>query len=199
SALGDTELASFPCAYSTAENMLERTGVSKGESVLITGASGGVGSAAVQLAKRRGAEVTAATSASKVEQLRSLGAASTVDRSRDLKQQLHDESFDVVIDIAGGPQWPALLDLLKRGGRYAVSGAIAGPIVNLDLRTLYLKDISLFGCTVPERQVFGNLIRYIERDEVNPLVAATYPLKEIVRAQQDFLAKGFVGKLVLIP
>jgi NADPH:quinone reductase-like Zn-dependent oxidoreductase len=116
-----------------------------------------------------------------------------------LTSQLAAESIDVVIDVAGGPQWPSLLDLLKRGGRYAVSGAIAGPIVALDLRTLYLKDLRLLGCTVLERQVFANLIGYVERGEIRPVLAATYPLKDIVRAQQDFLAKGFVGKLVLIP
>ena len=199
SSLSDAELASFPCAYSTAENMIERAGVAKDEAVLITGASGGVGSAAVQLANRRGATVTAVTSASKAEQVRALGAAYIVERGAALKDQLQAESFDVIIDVAGGPEWPALLDALKRGGRYAVSGAIAGPMVSLDLRTLYLKDLRLLGCTVLDRPVFANLIRYIERDEISPVVAATYPLKEIVRAQQDFLAKGFVGKLVLIP
>ncbi|WP_404983896.1 hypothetical protein [Cobetia marina] len=69
SALSDVELASFPCSYSTAENLLTRTQLAKGERVLITGASGGVGSAAVQLAKARGAHVIAITSAAKAESL----------------------------------------------------------------------------------------------------------------------------------
>ncbi len=197
--LGDAELAGIPCAYSAAENMIERAGVASGERVLVTGASGGVGSAAVQLARRRGAHVLAVTSASKAAQVRALGAHETLDRQTSLEAQLAKESLDVVIDVAGGPQWPALLDLLKRGGRYAVSGAIAGPMVSLDLRTLYLKDLRLLGCTVLERQVFPNLIGYIERGEIRPVLAAAYPLKDIVRAQQEFLAKGFVGKLVLIP
>ncbi|HEY2892170.1 MAG TPA: alcohol dehydrogenase family protein [Dongiaceae bacterium] len=199
SAFSDAELASFPCAYSTAENMIERAGLAAGEVVLVTGASGGVGSAAVQLARRRGAHVSAVTGAGKADQVMALGAEQIIDRAVALKDQTADESFDVVIDIAGGPQWPALLDALKRGGRYAVSGAIAGPIVSLDLRTLYLKDLRLIGCTVLDRQVFPNLIGYLERGEIKPVLAATYPLKDIVRAQQDFLAKGFVGKLVLIP
>ncbi len=199
SPLSDAELAALPCAYSAAENMIERAGVSAGESVLVTGASGGVGSAAVQLARRRGAQVLAVTSAGKADEVRALGAQQILDRGRDLAAQTATESLDVVIDVAGGPQWPCLLDLLKRGGRYAVSGAIAGPIVSLDLRTLYLKDLRLLGCTVLERQVFPNLIGYVERGEIKPVLAGTYPLKEIVRAQQDFLAKGFVGKLVLLP
>lgn len=89
--------------------------------------------------------------------------------------------------------------MLCRGGRYVVSGAIAGPMVELDVRTLYLKDLSFFGSTWQPRRVFENLIRYIEQGEVRPVVAKTYPLADIVRAQEDFMAKGFAGKLVLLP
>ena len=197
--LSDAELATFPCAYSAAENMMTRANVTAGETVLITGASGGVGSAAVQLARRRGANVTAITSAAKAEQVKSLGAGRIVLRERKLLDQIAAETIDVVIDVAGGQQWPPLLEALKRGGRYAVSGAIAGPIVELDLRTLYLKDLRLLGCTILERQVFADLVGYIERGEIKPLLAKTFPLMEIVRAQHEFLAKGFVGKLVLLP
>ena len=197
--LSDPELATFPCAYSAAENMVTRANVVQGETVLITGASGGVGSAAVQLAIRRGAKVIAVTSAAKADQVKSLGADRIVLRERNLLDQLAAETIDVVIDVAGGPQWPALLDALKRGGRYAVSGAIAGPIVALDLRTLYLKDLRLLGCTILEPPVFANLVGYIERGEIKPVLAKTFPLMDIVRAQQEFLGKGFVGKLVLLP
>lgn len=197
--LTDVELASFPCAYSTAENMLHRAGVKKGEKVLITGASGGVGSAAVQLAVRRGADVTAQTGASKADELLRLGASRTVDRSADLVREIGAETFDVVIDLVGGPSWPQLLDVLKRGGRYAVSGAIAGPVVELDLRTLYLKDLTFLGCTAQHPDVFPNLIGYIERGEIRPLVAKTFPLSEIVTAQTEFQLKKHVGKIVLVP
>ena len=78
-----------------------------------------------------------------------------------------------------------------------MSGAISGPIVDLDLRTLYLKDLRLIGCTVLEPEVFPNLIGYVERGEIKPLVAATYPLTEIVAAQEAFLTKRHVGKIVL--
>jgi NADPH:quinone reductase-like Zn-dependent oxidoreductase len=98
-----------------------------------------------------------------------------------------------------GPQWPELLDILRRGGRYAVAGAIAGPMVELDVRTLYLKDLTFFGCTFQEDAVFENLVSYIERGEIRPVVAKTYPLKDIAKAQEDFLLKKFTGKLVLVP
>ena len=195
----DIELASIPCAYSTAENMLHRIGVGRGDSVLVTGASGGVGSAAVQLAKRRGASVIAVSGAAKAAAITELGADHVVHRGTDLVEELGAETIDVVVDLVAGPAWPRLLDVLRRGGRYITSGAIAGPIVELDVRTLYLKDLRLEGATYQEAGVFENLIGYIERGEIRPIVAEIYPLSEIVRAQQDFLAKKFVGKLVLVP
>jgi NADPH:quinone reductase-like Zn-dependent oxidoreductase len=197
--LSDAELASFPCAYSAAENMLTKAAVVAGETVLVTGASGGVGSAAVQLARRRGATVLAVAAAAKADEVAGLGASQVVNRDSDLVALLSRDSIDVVIDVVGGAQFPSLLDILKRGGRYAVAGAIAGPVVDLDLRTLYLKDLRLLGCTILEREVFGNLIGYIERGEIRPVVARTYPLAEIVAAQQEFLTKRHTGKIVLIP
>ncbi len=196
--LSDAELASFPCAYSAAENMLTRSALMAGERVLITGASGGVGSAAVQLAVRRGAEVVAVASAEKSAAVRALGATCIVPRDANLKAVFGQEYFDVAIDIVGGTQFGSVLNTLKRGGRYAVSGAIAGPVVDLDLRTLYLGDLRLIGCTVLEAEVFANLISYIERGEIKPLVAATYPLADIIAAQEAFLTKQHVGKIVLL-
>ncbi|MFT5202263.1 MAG: NADPH:quinone reductase-like Zn-dependent oxidoreductase [Candidatus Aldehydirespiratoraceae bacterium] len=197
--LTDIELASFPCAYSTAEAMLHRVGLADGETVLITGASGGVGSAAVQLAKRRGATVIGVASQSKWDEVRALGADRLLGRDADVVAELGRDSLDVVVDVVAGPTWPALLDVLRRQGRYVCAGAIAGPIVELDVRTLYLKDLTLLGSTYQPREVFENLVRYIERGEIVPIIAATYPLEDIVRAQEDFLAKSFAGKLVLVP
>ncbi|WP_108879764.1 zinc-binding dehydrogenase [Anderseniella sp. Alg231-50] len=194
----DAELASVPCAYSTAENMLHRAGVGA-ERVLVSGASGGVGSAAVQLAKRRGSKVIALSSAAKATEVEALGADQVLDRNADLVAELGAGSIDVVIDLVAGEQWPAFLDVLRRGGRYATAGAIAGPIAQIDVRTLYLKDLTLMGCTFQEDEVFANLINYIEAGEIRPVVAKTYPLRNIAQAQEDFLAKNHTGKLVLIP
>jgi NADPH:quinone reductase-like Zn-dependent oxidoreductase len=194
----DAELASIPCAYSTAEGMLHRANLGA-ERVLITGASGGVGSAAIQLAKRRGAYVIAVSSASKADEVRGIGADEVIDRNADLVAELGLNSVDVVVDLVAGAQWPSFLEVIRPSGRYAVAGAIAGPIVELDVRTLYLKDLSLLGCTFQEPVVFKNLISYIEANEIRPLVAKTYPLSEINAAQTDFVAKKHTGKLVLIP
>ncbi len=196
--LSDIELASFPCAYTTAEGMLKRADIGA-ETVLITGASGGVGSAAVQLCKRRGATVLAIASAGKANDVKMLGADRVIDRDIDIAKALGRESVDVVVDLVAGPQWPGLLDVLRRGGRYVTAGAIAGPIVELDVRTLYLKDLSFFGCTYQDDSILPALISYIEKGEIKPVVAKFYPLSDIVLAQQDFLSKKHTGKLVLVP
>lgn len=195
----DVELASIPCASSTAENMLHRIGVDAGDRVLVTGASGGVGSAAVQLAKLRGATVIAVCGADKADIVRSIGADETVPRGADLVDALGHESVDVVIDLVAGDRWPSLLDLLRRGGRYITAGAIAGPIVELDVRTLYLKDLTLKGSTYQDPGTMERLIGYIETGRLRPMVAGTYPLADIALAQAEFVAKKFVGKLVLVP
>ncbi|KAF2008875.1 NAD(P)-binding protein [Aaosphaeria arxii CBS 175.79] len=193
----DLELGSVPCAFSTAENMLHRSRVGQGETVVITGASGGVGAAAVQLCKRRGARVVAVSGKEKQGQVLELGADEVVVRGESVVGALGRMSVDVVLDVVGGPSFAELLDVLKKGGRYATAGAIAGPIVELDLRTLYLKDLSFFGCTFQDEEVFANLISYIEKGEIKPHVGQVYKLQDIGEAQEDFQLKASSGKIVL--
>mgnify|MGYP002713150001 CR=1 FL=1 len=197
SKLTDIELASFPCSYSTAENLLTRANVGANDVVLVTGASGGVGSAVIQLAKARRAQVIGVTSPSKADKILNLGADRTFARNANLVQELGNGTVDVVIDLVAGKQWPDLLNVLRPFGRYAVSGAIAGPFVELDVRTLYLKDLSLFGCTVLDEVVFPNLIKRIEAGEISPVVAKTFSLPQIPEAQQLFETKQHVGKFVI--
>ena len=195
----DAELATIPCAYGTAENMVHRAAVCGDDRVLVTGASGGVGSAVVQLVKRRGASVVAVVGEAKRAEMEKLGADRIVARGTDLLAELGQASVDVVIDNVAGPGFTALPKLLSRGGRYASSGAIAGPMVNLDMRDFYLKDLNLIGCTAWDEPVFPNLVGYIERGEIRPLLAKTFPLEQIAAAQQEFLQKTHFGNFVLLP
>lgn len=195
----DAELAAIPCAWGTAQNMVGRAGIGPGMTVLVPGASGGVGSAAVQLAKLRGARVIAVTSAGKGELLRDLGADAVLGRDDDLPATLGAGSLDAVLDTVGGPGLGTLPKLLRRGGRYVCSGAVAGPVVALDLRDLYLRDLALVGCTAWDEAVFPDLVAAIEAGRIRPLVAASYPLERLAEAERDFLARRHVGKIVLIP
>ncbi|MEM9737232.1 MAG: zinc-binding dehydrogenase [Pseudomonadota bacterium] len=195
SPLSDVEIAAMPCAHGTALNLLDRARVVAGERVLVTGASGGVGLAAVQLAAHLGAEVIAVTSPEKAEAVRAAGAAEVLARGALPPKQ----SLDAVIDVVGGPGFGALLATLKAGGRLAVSGAVAGPIVEADLRQVYLRDLSILGATWQDPAVFAKLVAWINEGAIRPLVSQTYPLAEIHRAQADFAAKTHAGKLVLLP
>lgn len=198
--LSDAELATFSCSYSTAEGMLTRVNVTVRDTVLVSGASGGVGGALVQLAKRRGARVIAMTSEAKHADVAELGPDKIVPRApNDLAKTLEGENISVVADVVGGPYWPMLIDILERGGRYTCSGAIAGPIVNLDLRTFYLRDLTFAGSTVITPEVMPNLIRYIENGAIKPVLAATYPLEELRDAQAAFIAKKYTGNIVVCP
>jgi NADPH:quinone reductase-like Zn-dependent oxidoreductase len=195
----DAELGTIPCAYGTSENMVHRAQVSESDHLLVSGASGGVGSAVVQLAKRRGARVTAIAGREKLGQVRAVGADRVLARGDDIVAALGEKSVDVVVDNVAGPDFGAMLTVLKRGGRYASSGAIAGPLVSMDMRSLYLKDLTLIGCTAWDEPVFPNLMSYIEKGEIRPLLAKTFPLGQIVEAQRLFTEKKHVGKFVLIP
>ena len=200
--LSDAELATFATSYLTAEYMLNRADVGAGDGILVTGASGGVGSALIQLARRRGAETVALCGEDKAEAVRALGADHVLPRApEDLRAALETATgageVTVVADVVGGPLWPRLISVLSRGGRYTCSGAIAGPIVTFDLRAFYLRDLAFTGATVPPPGVFGDLVGYIERGEIKPVLAATYPLCELVAAQQAFIAKRHVGNIVV--
>ena len=193
----DAEIASFPCSYLAALHLVTRARVSRGQRVLITGGSGGVGTAAVQWALARGASVVAVADPSKTSALRALGVTEVIGRDTDPAAHYGADAFDVVLDVVGGAMFSALLTVLRPGGQYATAGAIAGPVVALDLRTLYLKDLTLHGCTIPPAPLFGQLVAAIEDGTLQPLVAATYPLHALAAAQEAFLRKQHVGKMVL--
>ena len=198
----DAELATIAIAYSTAENLLNRSNITDKDTVLIPGASGGVGSALVQLANRRGATTIAMASPEKHQLVAEYNPDAILPRQPDdlqaaLKEAIGEQKVSAVIDVVGGPQFPALIEAIKRGGSYACSGAIAGPIVDLDLRTMYLNDLTFHGCTIFEPKVFPDLVRYIEAGEIKPLLAASFPLEQLHDAQRAFIEKKHTGNIVV--
>ncbi|WP_287104153.1 alcohol dehydrogenase family protein [Mesorhizobium sp.] len=205
SELSDTQLASFPSAYGTALHMLNRARQVAGEIVIVTGASGGVGTGLVQLAKLRGAEVLAIVGRGKEQEARRIGADYVVERDsadigNDVRNALDGREADVLADVVGGAAFEVLLQNLRpEGGRYVTAGAIAGPKVTLDLRILYLRHLELIGSTIWTRNEFKELVDLVRSGKIVPQVARSYPLSEITKAQEAFKSKDFFGKLVLIP
>lgn len=202
--LSDAHLATFCCAYLTGEHMLDRARLCEGERILVTGASGGVGSAIVQLARVRGALPYAVTSPGKEQALKAIGAEAVILRGQgDLVEQTeratNHQPIDVVADLVAGDMFNDLLRILKPEGRYTTSGAIGGPVVQLDLRTMYLKHLELHGSSQGTRGAFRRLLDYIEQKKIQPLLHRTYPLSHFHEAQQDFMDKGYIGKLVVVP
>ncbi|MGB3407934.1 MAG: zinc-binding dehydrogenase, partial [Jannaschia sp.] len=105
--------------------------------------------------------------------------------------------FDVVIDLVAGPAWPGLIGGLARRGRYVASGAIAGPMVTLDVRDLYLKDLTLMGSTEQCPDILPSLIDMVEAGRLVPQVSRTFDLADLPAAQKAFLSKRHVGKIAL--
>lgn len=199
SSLSDVELATLPCSYGTAENMLTKGRVSAKDVVLIMGASGGVGTAAIQLCKIRGAQVIAIVGASKEHLAKELGADYVYRRDEQLPSNLANHEVTVSLDVAGGKYFNIAFKSLCVGGRYVSCGAIAGPIVSLDLRDLIYKDTEMMGATRFEPEVFQQLMGYIEQGLLKPPVAKVFPLSQIKEAQKFFQSKSFFGKVVITP
>jgi NADPH:quinone reductase-like Zn-dependent oxidoreductase len=117
-----------------------------------------------------------------------------------LQDQLAEAGpFDVIADVVGGPSFGALLGALGTGGRLVTCGAVAGPVVKIDLRVLYLQRRALIGSTMHTPSQFRRLVDDARAGHLAPPVACSYPLAEIHRAQEELVSGGHVGKLVLIP
>lgn len=203
SPLSDEQLACLPVAYGTAMGMLERAELRADETVLVTGASGGVGLALVQLAAARGAEVVAVTSSAKANAVRDAGATQVVCRDAgDLAEQVTGAApsgLDAVADVAGGSGIEELMPLLRDDGRWVIAGAVAGPVVSFDLRRLYLHNLRLVGSSMHTREHFATLVDVARTGSIQPWVAGRHALADIHRAQEQFLERRHVGKIVLTP
>lgn len=200
--LSDAELATFCCAYVTGERMLNRARVRAGERVLVTGASGGVGSGIVQLCRARGAIPYAVVGSGKETAVRAIGAEATITRGKgnliqSVKAVTDGNPVDVVVDMVAGKMLPDLLETLRPHGRYVTCGAIAGPMVEIDMRRIYLRHLDILGSSQGTRADFAAVRDYVVSGAIKPLLAGTYALTDLARAQEDFKKKQFIGKLVI--
>ncbi|WP_307808398.1 zinc-binding dehydrogenase [Streptomyces oryzae] len=156
----------------------------------------------MQIAKARGARVVAVAGAAKHAAPREVGEDAVVARDAELPAALAAvgiEEVDVVADVVAGPSFGDLLGVLAPLGRYVVAGAIAGPLVETDLRTVYLRQLTLFGSSFGTHEDFAAVVDLVGRGMFRPLVAGRYPLAELATAQKHFVSKDFVGKLVVEP
>ncbi|RBW70858.1 alcohol dehydrogenase [Bacillus taeanensis] len=197
------ESSSFIVSCFTAWHMLEKSKVLPGEKVLITGATGGVGSYAVQIAANVfGAEVIAlARDLSFKEKMIELGANEVLSyKSTTLADDIlkaADGEIDVVLDVVGDPLFSTCLKVLRNGGRLAISGAVGGAVTQLDIRTVYLKHLSIIGCTLGTRKEFNYMLAAIREGKVQPLIDKVFPLEKARDAQEYFKRSEKFGKVIL--
>lgn len=202
SPLTDDQLAALPTAYGTALGMVERARLRHGQTVLVSGASGGVGIAAVQIARAYGARVVAVSSGSKIGPVREAGAHEVVDRARDVAEQVRaaaPEGIDVALDVVAGDLVSEGLPLLREGGRWVVAGALGGYGVAFDVRRLYLHNAQLIGSAMHTPEHFALLMDLARRAEIRPVIAAAFPLDRAAAAQEALARREHVGKIVLHP
>ena len=207
-----TDAAALPVAYGTALRMIETRGkLQAGEKVLILGASGGVGTCCVQLAKSLGCEVIAcASSAWKIERLKQLGADHVIDTStQSYVAEIHrlygkprtrgGGGVDVVINYTGGDTWAECFRTLKLNGRLLTCGATAGYDPKTDIRYIWSFEFNIIGCNGWTDEDLRELLRRVADGRVKPVIHCARPLAEIREPFQQLMDREVFGKAVLIP
>ena len=198
--------AAAPLAYQTAWRALKnRGGLREGETVLVTGASGGVSTAAVQIATMLGARVFAVTSgAENAERVRQLGADVVFDRleggfAGGVKEHTAGRGVDLVLDSVGEATWAECLHSLARMGRLVTYGATTGPQGAVEIRHMFWKQISISGSTMASRSEFEAVMGHVVAGDLVPVVGDVMPLDAIREAHRALEAGQSFGKLVLEP
>ncbi len=200
------EAAAVPLVYQTAwRGIISRGRLRAGETVLVTGGSGGVSTAAIQIAKLAGARVLAVTAgADKVQRLEALGADLVFDRlatdfSKEVWQATAKRGVDLVFDGVGEAIWPALLRALARGGRLVVYGATTGPKGQIDIRLAFWKQLNVIGTTMSSRSEFEEVMRLVFARRLRPVIDVVWPLEKAREAHERLEAGAQFGKIILEP
>lgn len=197
--------AAAPLTFLTAWRALTtRARLQAGESVLITGASGGAATAGIRIAKHLGATVYAVTSAAHVDRVRALGADVVYDReSVDYAKQLWKDTdkrgVDVILDSVGEATWPQNVRAVVRGGRIVVYGATTGPRLETDGRVLFWKQADILGSTMSTHAEFEEVMRLVFSGAMEPAIDTIMPLTDARAAHERLEAGAQFGKIVLVP
>jgi NADPH:quinone reductase-like Zn-dependent oxidoreductase len=197
--------AAAPLVFLTAWRALTtRGGLRAGESVLVTGASGGVATAAVQLAKHCGARVYAVTTGENVARVRALGADVVYDRevvdfSAELWRDTGKRGVDLIIDSVGAAIWKRNVRAVARAGRIVVYGATTGPVLETDARVLFWKQAAILGSTMSNRREFREVMQLVFSGAVAPVIDQVMPLEAARAAHERLEAGRQFGKIVLVP
>ncbi len=198
--------AAVPIAYGTALRMLFEIGqVKSGESVLILGASGGVGIACLQLCKMVGATVIAAAgSDDKCRRLAELGADHTInynaeDFSKAAWKLSGKQGVDVVINYTGGDTWVPSLRCMKPRGKLLTCGATAGYSTENDMRFIWVRELQLLGSNGYSKENIATALRYVAEGRFKPVISHVLPLSEAREAERLLESRDFIGKIVLVP
>jgi NADPH:quinone reductase-like Zn-dependent oxidoreductase len=186
--------------------LIHRAGLRAGERVLITGGSGGVGTAAIQIAKMAGARVYVLTSGAKnVERARELGADVVYDRtrvedfSREVWNDTHKKGVHVVFDAVGEAVWQQCLKALGVGGRLVTYGATTGARGSTEIRVVFWKQLSILGSTMGTPAEFREVMGLVFARRLRPVIHEVIPLDQAKRAHELLEGGGVFGKLVLVP
>jgi alcohol dehydrogenase len=207
------QAASLPVAYGTAHRMIiTHNTIQKGEKVLILGASGGVGTGCVLLAKMLGAEVVAcASSADKIQRLKDLGADHVINyKEVDFskwaietygkpQRRSYDGGVDVVINFTGGDTWAPTLRCVKRGGKILVCGATAGYDPKEDLRYIWSFELKVIGSNSFYDENLKALMDLIEQGAINPVIDEVLPLERAAEGLRLIENREVFGKVVVTP
>jgi NADPH:quinone reductase-like Zn-dependent oxidoreductase len=198
--------AAAPLVFETVWRALSTVGaVRPGDRVAVVGAGGGVSPAAVQVAKLLGADVTVASrTAAKREAVERLGATSflTFGDAAPLDRTLWEASgkrgFDVIFDSVGAPTLPRSVRALARGGRAVVIGATAGPVAEIDVRTLFWRQASIRGSTMAGAREFAEVLGHLAAGSLRPVIDSEYPYEDGVAAFGRLDFPELFGKVVLL-
>ena len=197
------EAAAVPVAYTTAWRGLKVANLQPTDRVLVLGAGGGVGSAAVQLAKRIGAYVFAVTSSeAKGTQLEALGADRVIDRTHEdfeevIKTETAGRGVDIIINPVGGDTWRPAIRSLAMGGRMTLCGATIGDAPDISIREIYQSHRQILGAPMGSRQDFREVLDLLAREQIKPALGAVLPLEQISEAHRRLEQGEVFGKLVI--